>query len=152
MILFFSFVKNKQMEEYVNNDTLIENQISKIFKASVTCPLCKDILINPLMCTKCQNVYCKKCIDDWIKIRKVCPNNCKELDFQECMGKKDILSKLQFRCIGCQKEIFYNEAQSHHDSCFKDKKPPFLKKINENEFERIKSKNNNDITLVESKN
>ena len=104
------------------------------------------------MCTKCQKEFCKKCIDDWIKTKKKCPNKCKNSNFQESMGKKDILSKLQFRCNGCQKEIFYFDAQSHHESCFKDKKDRFLTKINENEFERIARKNSDNITVVESKN
>ena len=138
------------MENYINNDTLIDDQLSRIFKASATCPLCDNILINPLMCTICQNVYCKKCIYIWIHINKICPNKCSDSKFQECVGKKEILSKLKFRCIGCEKEILYNEVQNHHDSCCPDKKEPLLKRIDQNEFKNLKR--NNNITVVQSKN
>jgi hypothetical protein len=116
------------MELYVNNDTLVEDDISKIFKSSVICPLCKSILIKPFMCMKCQNVYCKKCIDNLSEKNEKCPNNCDSPTFQNCLVKKEILSKLYFCCVGCGKEIPYDEAEKHHISCCPDKTSSNLKK------------------------
>ena len=86
------------MEQYVNNVTLKEDEISKMFKDSATCPICKSILIDPFICLKCQKAFCQKCI-----------------------GKNDILSKLKFFCVGCQAEITYDKAESHHNSCCPEK-------------------------------
>ena len=33
------------------------------------------------------------------------------------MTKNDILAKLEFYCVGCNKEIEYNNAEEHHNSC-----------------------------------
>ena len=93
------------MEEYINNKTVVENDMFKLFKDSVTCPLCKNILINPFMCIKCQKVYCKRCID-------IRTNNN-----EKCLLKNDILSKLKFKCLRCEQEIEYSNVQSHYDSC-----------------------------------
>ena len=97
--------------------TIVEDDIFNLFKDSILCCICKSILINPMMCIKCQNSYCKKCIDKWKEENKKCPNDCKEAEYQECKMKNDILFKLKITCVGCGKEINYNEAQQHHDSC-----------------------------------
>lgn len=104
------------MEEYINNKTIIENEIFLAFKDNVICSLCKNILIFPIICMKCHKVYCKKCIDDWNKNNQEYPNGCKEYDYQECLGKNEILSKLKFKCLGCGEKIFYNEVIRHYES------------------------------------
>jgi len=48
--------------EYVINDDFF-----KSIKEEITCSICLDIKIDPIMCTKCQNSYCSKCIKDWEK-------------------------------------------------------------------------------------
>ena len=106
------------MEEYINIHTLIEDEISKMFKNSVICPLCFNILIDPIICMKCQKVFCKKCIDDWRKKNEKCPNpNCKSPNYQVCIGKKEILSILKFKCLKCGSQILYFDAKNHHNIC-----------------------------------
>ena len=105
------------MEEYINNKTVVENDMFKLFKDSVTCPLCKNILINPFMCIKCQKVYCKRCIDIRTNNNEKCLNGCIEQDYEKYLLKNDILSKLKFKCLRCEQEIEYSNVQSHYDSC-----------------------------------
>ena len=105
------------MESYVNKDTIITNQIYEMFESSVICSLCKNIYIKPVMCIKCQNVYCQRCIDNWNKNEKKCPNNCEVPEYNNCIAKNEILSKLKFTCVGCNKEIDYNNAENHHELC-----------------------------------
>ena len=126
------------MENYINKDTIIENELSKIFISFSTCPLCNNILIKPVMCMKCQKNYCKKCIDNWSEKCKKCPEGCNDPDYQNSIGKNDILSQLKFRCIGCDKEILYDEAQKHHETCCRDKNLSELKK--EEKEEKIENK------------
>ena len=109
------------MQNYVNKGTLVENEISKIFEVSSMCPLCNNILINPLICLSCQNNYCKRCIDEWKEKNEKCPKGCESPNYQKSIGKNDILSKLNFKCVGCGKEIPYDQAESHHNSCCPDK-------------------------------
>ena len=150
------------MEEYVNNDTLKEDELSKLFKDSVTCPQCKNIFINPVICMTCQKVYCKKCIDNWSKNNQKCPNNCDKPDYQKCLGKNDILSKLKFICVGCKEEIGYDNAEKHHKSCCPGKtsaslentKTPSsevrIKKLTSDEVNVLKSEGN-EITYITGK-
>ena len=109
------------MQDYVNKSTLVENEISKIFKVTSTCPLCNNILIKPLICMVCQNNYCKHCIDKWKEKNEKCPKGCESPNYQNSIGKNDILSKLNFKCVGCGKEIPYDQAENHHNSCCSDK-------------------------------
>ena len=106
------------MEEYINIHTLIEDEISKMFKDSVACPLCLNILIDPIICMECQKVFCKKCIEGWSKKNKNCPNDiCKSPKYQVCIGKKEILTILKFKCLKCGEQIGYFDAKNHHNIC-----------------------------------
>ena len=108
------------MEEYINDDTLIQNDYYNAFKDSVMCPLCLCILIEPVMCMKCQNVFCKKCVSSWEKKDDKCPNRCIEPNYQTSKGKIDILTNLQFKCKDCKMPIKYNEVEKHKQICCAD--------------------------------
>ena len=105
------------MEEYVNLDTIVQDDFFNMFKESVICPLCLNILIEPIICMKCQKVYCKKCVDNWRKKNVECPNKCNPPDYQPCLVKKDILSILNFKCKGCGTQTNYYDAKKHHNIC-----------------------------------
>lgn len=105
------------MEDYINDYTFIEDDYYQIFKDSIECPLCLGILINPVMCMNCQNVYCKKCVDSWSKKDDKCPNRCTNPNYQRSLSKNEILSKLKFQCNGCKKEIQYENVENHKKIC-----------------------------------
>ena len=69
------------------------------------------------MCMNCQNVYCKKCIDDWSKKDKRCPNRCDNPNYKRSIEKSNTLSKLKFKCEKCGEEISYDNVKKHADSC-----------------------------------
>ena len=155
------------MEEYINENTIVKDELYNAFKESVSCPLCLSILINPVMCMKCQNVFCKKCINDWSKKDNKCPNRCTDPNYQKCIGKNDILSKLKFKCQACGNIIKYDDAKKHLSSCYPDKKfddentietqtpikttkPPKFEKISKDEIERLKGEGK-DVTYISGK-
>ena len=105
------------MEKYINDESVIKDVIYNTFKELITCPLCFNILIDQMMCMKCQNVYCKKCIDQWKEKDNKCLNRCENPNYQRSLGKKDILSKLKFKCLNCENEIEYEKIQTHYNSC-----------------------------------
>ena len=135
------------MEKYINNDTIVEDDIFKCFKSSLICPLCKSIYINPVYCTKCQIVFCLRCIDDWKQNNKNCPKNCEKPDYQKCYYKNEILSKLKFYCIGCGEIFSYDQAENHHNLCCSNisenlnfkKKNRKIKKLNSDEVAKLKN-------------
>ena len=146
------------MEKYINNKTVIQDELYNLFKDAVTCQICQNILINPLMCLQCQNTFCKSCID---KNNETCPNNCNEPNFKKCSSKKDILSKLKFKCQKCQNEIYYDEVMKHQDNnCTPNNnllsinntkvKQSKLKKLSLEEVDKLKKKGN-DIIYISCK-
>ena len=60
----------------------------------------------------------------------------------------DILSKLKFRCLGCKKEIFYNDAEIHHKACCPDKRISKLKQIPKKDLDSIKNEYKDDVILI----
>ena len=108
------------MEEYINDDTLIKNDVYNAIKNIAVCPSCHKILIEPLMCLKCQTVYCQKCVKSWEKNEDKCPNKCIEPNYQPSKGKIVLLSSLQFKCKDCKMTIKYNEFKKHKEECCAD--------------------------------
>ena len=160
------------MDEFMNDDTIVKDEIYNAFKDSISCPLCLSILINPVMCIKCQNVYCKKCADDWSKKSEKCPNRCDNPDYQKSIGKKDILSKLKFKCKKCGNTFQYENIEKHYNTCSSDKNTSEENKLKEDnnkieettntktvsKFEKISreqmdklKKEGNDITYITGK-
>ncbi len=127
------------MEKYVNDNTIIKDDLYNEFKESVYCPLCLSILIYPVMCMKCQNVFCNKCINQWSKKDKKCPNRCKDPNYQKCLGKNDILSKLKFKCEACGNTFKYDESKKHLKSCTQSNRATKFEKISKDKIEQLKN-------------
>ena len=155
------------MEELINDNTIIKDDLYNIFKNSIECSLCLNILINPVMCLNCQNAFCKKCIDNWSKKSQQCPNRCDNPNYQKSIGKNDILSKLKFKCKGCDNPIPYDNIRKHYSECCPDKIPEEketnkivennntqkqskFEKLSREEIELLKNKGN-DITYITGK-
>ena len=149
------------MEQYVNNKTIVKNQIYELFQNDVNCPLCKNIFIDTVMCLNCQKAYCQKCIDQWSKNNDKCPNNCEQAKYKKNKEKNDILIKLAFKCEKCGEEIKYDEAKNHNNSCSPGKKSSnvnystpsgsTLEKISSEEMNKLKKKGK-DVTYITGKN
>ena len=41
------------MEEYINEETIIKNEIYELFKDNIICPICKGLIIEPVICLNC---------------------------------------------------------------------------------------------------
>lgn len=110
------------MEEYINENTIIKNDIYKSLKDSIYCPICKNLMIEPFMCSGCQDTFCKKCVENIEKEKKTCPNKCESPAFKKVISKHSFISKMSFQCIkGCGAEISFNDIKNHYSSnCQKD--------------------------------
>ena len=101
------------LKDYLNEDNVVKDELYKTFESSITCIICLDIIIEPTMCMKCQNVYCKECIKNWSKIDGKCPNRCENSNYQKCKSINELLSKINFNCKNCKNIINYNEVEKH---------------------------------------
>jgi len=126
-----------QMENYINEDTIIEDDIYSNFKDSVICGICSNILIEPTMCMNCQNAYCQKCINDWSKRDNRCPYHCENPSYKKSIEKSNILSKLDG-------EILYDNVKKHSEICKSEKVQKIniarLKRLDRNEVKGINDK------------
>ena len=133
------------MENYFNDYTIIEDEIYTAFKDSIKCPLCLNIFVDPVMCINCQNIYCKKCIEDWIKKNKQCPSRCINPNYQKSLVKSELLSKIKYKCNECGKKLNYDSVKNHKDVCCGDiiksydiiEKPMPPSGDNKNNFSRL---------------
>ena len=113
------------MEKYVNEETLIKNEIfNSLPEELIICPKCKLLMIEPVMCLNCMKHFCKKCIDIWNKKEyKTCPCGCKDTIFKNQIEKNRLITKLKFSCInGCGAEILFNDIKNHYESKCREKK------------------------------
>ena len=74
-------------------DYVINDDFFKSIKEEITCSICLDIKIDPIMCTKCQNSYCSKCIKDWEKKSNQCPFKCDSPSYATARVVKNLISK-----------------------------------------------------------
>ena len=144
------------MEEYINEfiniKTIIKNEMYNAFKDLISCSICSNVLINPVMCMKCQTTFCKRCADDWSQKNEKCIKGCSEPNYEICKTKKDILSKLKFKCQKCELEFQYDDAEEHSKLCgVKEPTPaPTPSLISSNIYSKpVLTKNNNQKATME---
>ena len=142
------------MEEYVNEETIIKNETYETLKDLVICPICQCFMLEPVICLICQNYFCKKCIECWIKKvgRNSCPNNCQDSIIKNVIEKNNLLFKLKFKCVnGCQEEIFYNDLEKHYKTncLLKMKNKKKMDILTKSQIQDLKNKNS--IEYVTSK-
>lgn len=101
------------IRDFISEENVIKDEIYKAFCNSVTCPICSDILIEPMMCMNCQTVDCRKCKEDWLLKSNTCPNRCPNPNYQKCLDISELLSQLKFICPNCDDIINYDDIQKH---------------------------------------
>ena len=101
-----------EKDEYFDEDSPIEDQLYLSLKDLLKCPYCNKLIKNPFMCNKCQKNYCKKCLEDFSKMKK-CPNDNKESEFKHSIMINEMLSKLKYKCKNCKEEISQSDIKSH---------------------------------------
>ena len=107
----------------ISRGKLISN--SQAVSPTLQCAICMDLVMNPVECKNCSKLFCKYCIDNWIKISKECPNKhefAKKEELDEWI--KSALSKIFIKCPykGCGSDYAYKNWTAHVKICkFKSK-------------------------------
>jgi len=82
----------------------------------------QNILINPIECLECEDLFCRDCMDKHLLNENKCPS-CKNDFFKnENIGKKlkNMLFELKFNCpLKCGNVFNYEEKESHMLECSK---------------------------------
>jgi len=93
------------------------------FEEELICCICQNIFVSPITCSKCENQFCTKCINEWTTThgKDVCPNKCDLVLKKSPPITKGILSKLKIFCIfkenGCLEIIDYDQLKIHESLC-----------------------------------
>ena len=96
------------------SDYVIKDDIYKSIEDEIICSICSDIKKEPVMCSKCQNSFCKLCIEQWKKKSKICPFKCSNPIYSSIRLIKNLTSKLHFKCPnGCDVKILYDDLTKH---------------------------------------
>lgn len=72
-------------------------------------------------CTKCGSMFCKACIDEWLRYKKECPNRCKMNQDAVIRPASRIVTKLinkcDIRCVFCDEVFKVEHIDEHERNC-----------------------------------
>ncbi|XP_071947424.1 uncharacterized protein [Antedon mediterranea] len=112
----------------VNIDVEATSEIQDVFKKwqqsgkkteVEECPICLDVLTEPVKKLQCGHRFCSNCIDDELKHRKVCPmcrGNVKVLKGNKTPAKKDEVEECPI-CFDVLTETVKKQLQCGHKFC-----------------------------------
>ena len=141
--------QDKEKIELSPDDIYNKNEVENMIEL-LKCPICLNILNSPVQCNKCNNCFCKLCIDYYKDSKTKCPFRCENPLYMENKFVKNVLSILKFKCRnGCDKIIKYDELEKHYEEeCekidYKAKYKALLKKYKElkKEYDKVKPRIN----------
>ena len=87
------------------------------------CLCCRSLVWDPLTCDKCDNHFCRECIQKFIvscNYRYQCPLKCRNNRFREMTRtEKKFIDTIQLRCKhkGCNQFINYTSYKNHLENC-----------------------------------
>ena len=102
---------------YENEDFIINKGFYNEIKDLVNCPICNKIINKPMQCSICENNFCEKCINEYIKKSNTCPFNCQNLK---------VLEKEYFNVCLSNITMFHHESKSRGFEASKEKHERFL--------------------------
>ena len=107
--------EEKERIELSPDDIYNKNEVENMLEL-LKCPICLNILMTPVQCNKCNNCFCKLCIDHYQDSKIKCPFRCENPAYLENKFVKNVLSILKFKCKnGCDKIIKYEELEKHYE-------------------------------------
>ncbi|XP_030377768.1 E3 ubiquitin-protein ligase NRDP1 [Scaptodrosophila lebanonensis] len=89
------------------------------------CPICADVLEDPVQASGCEHAFCRACIEKWLKQKHICPVDRLELSPSHLIGAsrlmRNMLARLKIRCCfaenGCSALLPLDEFRAHVIAC-----------------------------------
>jgi hypothetical protein len=88
------------------------------------CAIDMSISLNPVICLKCENIFCQDCVDQWKKKSNTCPMRCEPFDYKEVKNTlyASQLKKIRLFCAfqknGCIETPLNEEKKDHEIDCY----------------------------------
>ena len=102
-------------------EQLIDLSQFQSYQENFICKVCKKILLNPVACSSCKNVYCRDCIMPYAINTNKCPNECTEFELikpDEEMLKR--YNEFEIICKICENTFSLTTYYTHYKKCKKD--------------------------------
>eukprot|EP00347_Sterkiella_histriomuscorum_P005658 403355753 len=139
---FISVLQNDKDRHKVSHEMVVfpPQPLDELKRSMTTCQICFMIVNDPQECKKCQNQFCKDCIQEWIYAQKrkhsqkMCPFRCNTKEFKPSHKfVKEVLSEYKVRCLnhilGCEDLLAIANLKNHlntecmFDQVYCDKRP-----------------------------
>jgi len=89
-----------------------------------TCPICLMIYADPMESRRCHHIFCRRCINEWLRDHEDCPYCRAPLGNYHLIPATDLRDRIynlkvlcQFRDQGCQMEVDLKHFASHTSNC-----------------------------------
>lgn len=124
---------------YLEKSDIINIEECKAIENCITCIICSGVVVDPIMCRSCENVFCRSCIEEWKKKSNTCPYKCPDFSLKENKVFNSLIANLKFKCPrGCGQVIPYPDLIEHYKSkCEKIDYYPIYQALLE-EYKKIK--------------
>jgi hypothetical protein len=102
--------------DYLDERNVANIEFYNTVKDDIFCPICQSILIKPLICMRCQNNFCRGCIEIWNNTKSninSCPFRRKNPEYKYSIQAGNLLSKLNFTCKDCSSIVNYDQMEKH---------------------------------------
>ncbi|KAH8357025.1 hypothetical protein KR200_002317 [Drosophila serrata] len=89
------------------------------------CPICADVLEEPVQSVGCEHAYCRRCIDQWMRLKQICPVD-RSILLPEHLGNvsrlmRNMLARLKIKCSftenGCDQLLQLEDFRAHVALC-----------------------------------
>ena len=83
------------------------------------CPICLNLIWDPVDCLKCQNIFCKYCLDSSLAIKNNCPLCRKQFKSSKCKALKKLFEGIKIKCpnSSCNENPEYSDYIEHLEKC-----------------------------------
>ena len=103
----------------IDRGRLISNN-GIIITPAIQCGLCLDLVMTPVECENCSKLFCKECIDNWLKQKNECPfkHQFKKMENIDLWAQQ-VFAKLFLKCPykGCLNDYAYKNWMNHVKNC-----------------------------------
>ncbi|MCQ2818027.1 MAG: hypothetical protein MJ252_12245 [archaeon] len=130
-IKFYKKDKETRMKPINYNPPVISpdnlSSVSPLFVNIFQCPICLEISKEPTECSTCEQIFCKKCIDDCVQRKTVCPT-CRQQFAPKQIDRniRTVYERSLMPCpFGCNALIEFGALDKHSEECPKLEKRPY---------------------------
>ncbi|KAH8418840.1 hypothetical protein KR222_002068 [Zaprionus bogoriensis] len=89
------------------------------------CPICADVLEDPMQSSTCEHAFCRFCIEKWMQEKQICPVDRSDLLPIHLVPAsrlmRNMLGRLRIKCCfaenGCTALMPLNEYRNHVTNC-----------------------------------